>query len=234
MSKWLKIDSIDPVKVTDGCGVDDTEITYSILVEGAEAELAVPFGTYLAIAEGDPVFFKSPQGTVLGIGLAPKRDSSFKSDTKEFMERFNKALSYLDHPTTTSSKSPKDIYKETLDSFKKKYSDMASKDPSQTAKSDSGKPDIYLVPPEIIEAIAKVRMYGNEKYHDPDNWKTVAESRYFSALMRHLITWRKAKDNPDLYSAVDEESGIDHLWHAACNLAFMISMEEQKKKEVNK
>ena len=27
---------------------------------------------------------------------------------------------------------------------------------------------------------------------------------------------------------VDRESGYSHLWHAACNLAFMISLEDQE------
>lgn len=91
----------------------------------------------------------------------------------------------------------------------------------QEAKADKGKPDIYLVPPEIFEAIAYIRMYGNEKYHDPDNWKTVEIERYYSAAMRHMLAWRRGE-------TVDKESGYSHLWHAACNLAFMISLEDQE------
>ena len=94
----------------------------------------------------------------------------------------------------------------------------------QNAKADVGKLDIYLVPPELFEAVAKIRMYGNEKYHDPDNWKTVEIDRYYSAAMRHLLAWRKGEDR-------DQESGYPHLWHAACNLAFMIALEDRKIKE---
>ena len=97
----------------------------------------------------------------------------------------------------------------------------------QNAKADVGKPDIYLVPPELFEAVAKIRMYGNEKYHDPDNWQTVEIDRYYSAAMRHLLAWRKGEDR-------DEESGYSHLWHAACNLAFMIALEDRKTEETTK
>lgn len=94
----------------------------------------------------------------------------------------------------------------------------------QTVKTDAGKPDIYLVPPELFEAVAKIRMYGNEKYHDPDNWQTVEIERYYSAAMRHLLAWRKGEDR-------DQESGYSHLWHAACNLAFMIALEDRESEE---
>lgn len=96
----------------------------------------------------------------------------------------------------------------------------------QNAKADVGKPDIYLVPPELFEAVAMIRMYGNEKYHDPDNWKTVEIDRYYSAAMRHLLAWRKGEDK-------DQESGYPHLWHAACNLAFMIALEDKENKETD-
>ena len=108
-----------------------------------------------------------------------------------------------------------DIVKEITDNLLKPI------DPKQEAKADKGKPDIYLVPPEIFEAIAYIRMYGNAKYHDPDNWKTVEIERYYSAAMRHLLAWRRGE-------TVDMESGYSHLWHAACNLAFMISLEDQE------
>lgn len=94
----------------------------------------------------------------------------------------------------------------------------------QNAKADVGKPDIYLVPPELFEAVAKIRMYGNEKYHDPNNWQTVEIDRYYSAAMRHLLAWRKGEDR-------DQESGYSHLWHAACNLSFMIALEDREIEE---
>ena len=88
-----------------------------------------------------------------------------------------------------------------------------------SAKHDEGKLQIHLVPPQIIRDIAEVRMYGNAKYGDPDNWKTVAKWRYVDALLRHLLLYL---EDPD---GVDEESGIKHYKHAACNMAFICEME---------
>ena len=45
--------------------------------------------------------------------------------------------------------------------------------PNQEIKADKGKIKPTLVPPQIIRDIAKVREYGCEKYHDPNNWRKV-------------------------------------------------------------
>ena len=92
----------------------------------------------------------------------------------------------------------------------------------QTAKADAGKLRLTLVPRRIIRAIAKVRMYGNKKYGDPENWRQVEPERYRDAAFRHFLSYL---DDPN---AVDPESGLPHLWHLACNIAFLIEMEEEQ------
>lgn len=98
---------------------------------------------------------------------------------------------------------------------------LASRIFSQTAKADAGKLDLTLVPLQIIEDIAEVREYGNKKYGDPDNWKTVEINRYRAALFRHFLAYLRDHD------AVDKESGIKHYKHMACNMAFICEMEEE-------
>ena len=93
-------------------------------------------------------------------------------------------------------------------------------DYNQDVKADVGKLQLTLVPTSIIKAIAKVRMYGVEKYHDPDNWRNVEISRYRNAAFRHFLAYL---DDP---KGIDAESGIPHLHHLACNIAFLIEMEE--------
>lgn len=90
----------------------------------------------------------------------------------------------------------------------------------QAAKQDTGKPRISLVPPEIIRAIAKVREYGTKKYGNKDNWKTVDTERFYDAFLRHVVA-----SMGDM-GAIDEESGLPHLHHAACNLAFILDLEK--------
>lgn len=89
---------------------------------------------------------------------------------------------------------------------------------NQEAKRDEGKLQLSLVPTQIIRDIAEVRMYGNKKYGDPDNWKNVEIERYIDALYRHFLAFI---DDP--YS-VDEESGIPHRKHMACNMSFICDM----------
>lgn len=91
----------------------------------------------------------------------------------------------------------------------------------QSAKADAGKIMPTLVPPALIEAVAAVRGYGCSKYGDPDNWRRVEPQRYRDALYRHWLAYLK---NPE---ACDPESGLPHLWHLACNAAFLIEMETE-------
>ena len=90
---------------------------------------------------------------------------------------------------------------------------------NQSAKADSGKPCVTLVPRKIIYDIARIREYGNAKYGSPDNWKEVSPERYRDAMMRHMLAYL---DDP---TGMDEESHLPHLWHLACNVAFLCEME---------
>ena len=96
--------------------------------------------------------------------------------------------------------------------------DKCSAYKNQQAKADKGKLKISLVPTQIIKDIAQVRMYGNEKYGDPENWKTVEMERYTDALLRHTLEF--IKDN----KSKDKESSIEHYKHMACNMAFICEM----------
>lgn len=93
---------------------------------------------------------------------------------------------------------------------------------NQSAKADSGKPTLSLVPKQIIYEIEKVRSFGVKKYKEPDNWKRVEKERYHEALLRHtLAVWEDI-------NARDKESGLLHLSHIACNVAFLLEMMKQK------
>lgn len=94
------------------------------------------------------------------------------------------------------------------------------KEPDQQAKSDAGKPRLTLVPPRIIWDIAEIREYGCRKYGDPENWRRVSPQRYRDAMFRHMMAYLAD------YDGVDEESRLPHLWHLACNVAFLCELEE--------
>ena len=87
-------------------------------------------------------------------------------------------------------------------------------------KNDQGKIRPTLVPTALIRAVAEVREFGVHKYKDPQNYKTVEPQRHRDAMYRHLLAYL---DDPE---GKDKESGLPHLWHLACNAAFLIEMEQ--------
>ena len=90
---------------------------------------------------------------------------------------------------------------------------------NQTYKADSGKTRLDLVSPTFIEAVGKIRTFGVSKYGDSDSWAKVEPQRYMAALLRHINAYRMGE-------YTDKESGMPHLWHAACNLMFLIDLDE--------
>lgn len=94
---------------------------------------------------------------------------------------------------------------------------------NQEAKKDEGKLRPTLVPVALIQAVARVRMYGTEKYGSPENWRQVEPERYRDALYRHWLAYLSGE-------RLDPESELPHLWHLACNAAFLIDIETKRNK----
>lgn len=93
-------------------------------------------------------------------------------------------------------------------------------DNDQSIKADAGKARLTLVPQQIIWDIAEVREYGLKKYGSAENWKKVEIERYRDATFRHFLKYLK---DP---KSLDDESGISHLKHLACNIAFLCELEK--------
>lgn len=85
----------------------------------------------------------------------------------------------------------------------------------QGIKHDAGKPPISLVPSQAVTDIAKVLQFGAQKY-DAHNWrKGIQYSRVLDAAFRHLLAFSNHEDT-------DPESGLPHLAHAGCCIAFLL------------
>jgi hypothetical protein len=81
-------------------------------------------------------------------------------------------------------------------------------------KYDGGKLRLDLVPFELQEGVAMVLAFGADKYGE-HNWKGgIHYSRIFGAVLRHLWAWWRGEN-------LDKESGMPHLWHAACGVGFL-------------
>lgn len=86
-------------------------------------------------------------------------------------------------------------------------------------KHDQGKPPITLISRRAIEEEAKVMAFGLKKY-GAHNWRAgMAWSRNLDAAMRHILAYADGEN-------VDPETGISHLAHARCCLAFVLEYEK--------
>ena len=97
-------------------------------------------------------------------------------------------------------------------------------------KFDAGKTEWDLLPLGPVEEIVKVLMHGREKY-GRDNWQLVDNPirRYYAAAQRHLAAFRRARfDTRDPYDAIDAESHLHHLAHAACCILFLLWHERKE------
>lgn len=93
--------------------------------------------------------------------------------------------------------------------------------PTEGRKDDSGKARHDLLPPELPDAVAQVLAFGASKYGERNWEKGMNWGRPFAALMRHMWAWWRGEAN-------DAETGMSHLWHAACCIAFLIAFEQRK------
>jgi len=92
---------------------------------------------------------------------------------------------------------------------------------TEGVKHDQDKLPMHLIPPELLGGVAHVLDFGQRKY-GARNWERgMAWHRPYAALLRHLMAWWECEDT-------DPESGMPHLWHAACCIAFLMAYEQRK------
>ena len=88
-------------------------------------------------------------------------------------------------------------------------------------KFDGGKPPLGLISRRALEEEAKVMAYGVSKY-GLHNWRKGMDfTRLADAALRHVYAFVDGED-------VDEETGLSHLAHARCCLAFLLEYEGKK------
>lgn len=88
-------------------------------------------------------------------------------------------------------------------------------------KHDQEKVRMELLPVTFMRAVAVILTFGAKKY-GARNWEKGFEwSRAYGALLRHLFAWWGGE-------AEDPETKRSHLWHAGCELAFLIHFEEMQ------
>jgi hypothetical protein len=96
------------------------------------------------------------------------------------------------------------------------YCDLHHREVSSTKaiKHDSAKPRLELLSKIALWGTAQVLTYGAVKY-SPHNWRHgLAWARVLGACMRHLTAFMDGED-------LDEETGLPHIDHLACEVMFM-------------
>ena len=95
-------------------------------------------------------------------------------------------------------------------------------DITNAVRADKDKPRVDLLPTLPLEEIAKVLGQGALKY-PPNNWREgMTWSRCYASCLRHLFAWWRGEN-------LDQETGLSHLAHAACNILFLLEYELTKK-----
>lgn len=88
-------------------------------------------------------------------------------------------------------------------------------------KHDQDKVPLHLIPRSWFDGPGQVLAFGAKKYA-PRNWERGMDwSRPYGALMRHMTAWWDGELS-------DPETGMSHLWHAACCLMFLIEYEQRR------
>jgi len=81
----------------------------------------------------------------------------------------------------------------------------------------SQKLDFTLLDPAGLEFMIRALDYGAREKYGRDNYKCAGGGPYLEYLgsaLRHIMAWKEGED-------LDPKSGISHLGHAMCNLAFL-------------
>lgn len=92
---------------------------------------------------------------------------------------------------------------------------------SEAVKFDGGKPPLGMISREALEQEALVLAFGAEKY-GRDNWRKGMDfSRLADAALRHVYAFLDGED-------ADKETGLSHLAHARCCLAFLLEYQGKR------
>jgi hypothetical protein len=90
----------------------------------------------------------------------------------------------------------------------------------KVVKADAPKARMDLIPPELLVALGSTMAVGATALGRGDrNWEEGTKwGRYYASAMRHLNAWWGGED-------CDPDTGLPHLWHAACCISFLVTYE---------
>lgn len=75
-------------------------------------------------------------------------------------------------------------------------------------------------------AVHHVREYGAKKYLNRDTWVKTDRAEYLKAAERHLDALKEGEE-------FAEDSGLPHIWHALCDIMFVIESEKIEMQDID-
>lgn len=88
------------------------------------------------------------------------------------------------------------------------------------SRKNEGKTPLELISPILLEGVGEVLAAGAKKYEE-HNWRRGMKwSIVLGSMLRHISKWISP-----IHSDFDEETGLNHLNHAACNIMFLMEYE---------
>lgn len=90
---------------------------------------------------------------------------------------------------------------------------------SKGERFNEGKPELSMVleARHGLQGIAQVLMFGRDKYAR-GNWRNgLSHTQIMDSLLRHSSKYLSGED-------LDDESGLPHVYHVACNALFLAEM----------
>ena len=88
-------------------------------------------------------------------------------------------------------------------------------------KYDQGKPDLSLLPRELLEETARAFEFGAKKYGRSNYKKGMDWHRVTASAMRHLVAFGNGED-------MDSESGLSHLAHLGACVGMLLYYTKNK------
>lgn len=99
--------------------------------------------------------------------------------------------------------------------------EMVTENKGEAMRADGNKVRLDLLPLQPIWDVGRVLSYGSIKYADRNWEKGMRWSRCWGSALRHLFKWWMGEQ-------CDNESGLPHLAHAACNIMYLQHYESHK------
>lgn len=113
------------------------------------------------------------------------------------------------------------VYNEMAQAARVQHSRVGTGADAVGSKFDEGKPPVELIDASFVDGLARVLAFGAKKYA-ADNWRNgISLRRLLGSTLRHVWALAGGEDN-------DQETGMSHALHAACQLMFYYWMTTNK------